>query len=586
MSRQLLLWITLTFIVLGCNLEKNQDEEVKGLETERLNRSIDRQEGEETGFHLQWGAKKIVMYKYPNSAFKGGGEIVDLNEFLNIIQTPLELYKKEESVPFKIINIHRTSFEAGLPRFWQPYPNLMNKRLGPKVIKEIKEKVGIGNGVQMRMFSPVDSTDFYISLYINDPFADYEPAMKVRSNYFSQVFGFQLIQKEDRPAILRLDTNQVSTKHVLGLFKENSAYKILHIPNFSTRRRMWRGDLFYNKDIAKTLLLDNEYDLLMLPEYVDYMPRQIVFKWGKMESRLNSENYTYSFFRKNIQKDYQLIAGGKQLNIKGGHIIIASGETKPECIITGNLNHPEVVKRLFRLGGGFSVYLDRLVVEDKQGRIYHFPEGFAFHIEKSKEFELELSETQQQKEVEKVIEPFENGVKITLNTIPLKDLLSYLLDLEEKDILLNGFDAKLLFDIYFASSSIDEHAAKKLILTKLQHHIKFALEPLEQEPLLALRIDDLSLLKKTQDKGKEYKFRFSEDQGVKEIELSQTTITELANLIAYDMNVPVANLTNLEGHYDFNLTYEDTTDLTKQLQAYGLLLDWYFEEVKIIVSKY
>lgn len=539
-----------------------------------------------TGYHIEWSDKKIELYQDLESQYQGGGMLVGLNKFFEIIKSPISLYRKGKEIPFEIINIHRQSFEAGLPRFWQPYPDLVGRRLGPKVIREIQQKVGIGNGIQLRMFTPIDSMDFYVSLNIDDPFADYKPVMKVRSNYFSQVFGFQLIQKEDRPAILRLDTTQESTKHVLELYRDNSAYKILHVPDFSTRRRMWRVDLFTSKDIAKTLLVDNPYDLLTLPEYVDYAPRKIVMKWGKMESRLNSENYTYPFFRKNIQKDYQLIVDGKALEIKGVHVVVASTETKPECIITSDLNHPEVVKRLFRLGKGFSVYLDKIVVEDQKGNIFHFPESFAFHIEEGKEFELELSETSPNTSETFEVAPVKSGVRIEMNAIALKDLLSFLLAVEPTDILFNGFEKDLYFDVLFSSNTIGEKRAKELILTKLQHYVRFAMEPLDNQPLLVLKLNDKSLLEKVQHSDEENKYHFSEDKGIKNVQISQVTLAELASLIAYDINIPVADLTNLKGQYDFELTYEDKTDLTKQLQDYGLLLDWYNDDVKIMVSKF
>jgi len=39
-------------------------------------------------------------------------------------------------------------------------------------------------------------------------------------------------------------------------------------------------------------------------------------------------------------------------------------------------------------------------------------------------------------------------------------------------------------------------------------------------------------------------------------------------------------------NYTFSLKYEDRTNLTLQLQDYGLKLDWYEHDVKMMVSRY
>ncbi len=589
-SIKLILLFLASLSLSTCNKKQTLEEgtEEPGLSyTDRYGIFQEKDEEEPADFVLKVGNQDIKLYEIANQEVKAGGIEVDLNEFLRAIEGPIELEHLNAKKDYKIINLRKYSFETGDSRLWKPYPQLIGKRLGPVELKEIREKVGIGSGIQMRILSLADSTELFASLWVKNPFGGYIPPLKVRSNYFSQVYGFQVIQKDDRPVILRIDTTKTSTKHVLDLYRNKSTYKVLHMPGFSTRRRMWRSDLFSNKDIIKTQLLDNPYDIILLPEYINYEPRRIKLRWGKMESRLNSENYTLPFFRKNIRSEYNIWAGDTPLKIKNVHLIIKNADSRPEAIVTSDLNHPEVTKRLFRIGGDCSVYLDKIVVEDKRGNTYFFPESFAFHIEKSKEFELELAETRTIEEARLRVKRNKEKLRIECTSMPLSELLAYLLDVPASNILLSGFNEEIYLDMLFASTTIKEKEGKELMMIKLQHYLKFALETVESSPVLALFINDsLSLKEHLATRADERKLKFSEDAGFKKVELSNIPMSELAELIAYDLNVPCVDLTETESNYSLSLSYEDRADLTTHLQKYGLKLDWYENEVKILVSRY
>lgn len=582
----------LGFVLILCQCQQPQPVEEKPEEpglsyTDRYGIFQEKNEEKPSNFKLKVGDKEIQLYKLANQEVKAGGVEVELNEFLRAIEGPIELFYKEAKQPFKIINLRKYSFETGDSRLWKPYPKIIGDRLGPEELKEIREKVGIGSGIQMRLESEGDSTDLYASLWVKNPFGGYVPPFKVRSNYFSQVYGFQLIQKDDRPVILRIDTTSNATKHVLDLYRNKSAYKVLHIPGFQTRRRMWREDLFSNKDIIKTQLLDNPYDLFFLPEYIDYEPRKTKLRWGKMESRFNSENYTLAFFRKNIQNNYQIWIGDTPLEVKNAHLIIKSFDSRPEALVTSDLNHPEVIKRLFRIGGNCSVYLDKIVVEDKNGKTFYFPESFAFHIEKSKEFELELAETRSIEEARLRVRRDGEKLRIECMSMPLSELLAYLLEVPASNILLSGFNEEIYLDMLFASSTLKEKEGKTLMLTKLQHYLKFAVERVESSPILALSMQDSLFLKEhLSGDWEDRKVKFSERNGLKVAELSNIPMSELAELIAYDLNIPCVDLTETESNYSLSFEYEDKNDLTTQLRDFGLRLDWFEEEVKIMVSRY
>jgi hypothetical protein len=555
--------------------------------TDRYGIFQEKDEKESSDFTLRVGDQQIRLYEMAKQNVKAGGVEVALNEFLQSIEGPIELYHRGVKKPFKMINLRKYSYETGDSRLWKPYPAIFGDRLGPEELKEIREKVGIGSGIQMRLESEADSVSLYASLWVKNPFGGYVPPMKVRSNYFSQVYGFQLIQKDDRPVILRIDTTAESTKHVLDLYRNKSTYKVLHIPGFKTRRRMWREDLFSNKDIIKSQLLDNPYDLFFLPEYVNYEPRKLKFRWGKMESRFNSENYTLAFFRKNIQEDYRIWVGDTPLKVKNAHVIIKSSDTRPELIVTSDLNHPEVVKRLFRIGKNCSVYLDKIVVEDKKGKTYFFPESFAFHLEKSKEFELELAETRTIEEARLRVRRDGGELRIECTSMPLSELLAFLLEAPASNILLSGFNEEIYLDMLFASSSLGEKEGKELMLIKLQHYLKFVVERVESNPVLGLYVQDTTLLNKREaGEWEDRKVKFSESEGLKKMALHNIPISELVELIAYDLNIPCVDLTETESNYSFSLQYEDKADLTTHLQDYGLRLDWYEENVQIMVSRY
>ncbi len=547
----------------------------------------EKKKNDPSDFLLKFGVHNIYLHEMAQYPAHSGGIELDLNDFLSAIEGPIAFFHQGRKLDYQIINLRKYSLETGDSRLWKPYPGQVGSRLEPEVVKEIREKVGIGSGIQIRLAVPQDSTDYYASLLVKNPFGGYVPPMKVRSNYFSQVYGFQLIQKDDRPVILRIDTTNQATRHVLDLYDNKSTYKILHIPDFQTRRRMWRVDLFSNKDIVKTLLVDNPYDILLLPEYVDYDPRKLNLRWGKMEARLNSENYTLPFFRKNIRGDYLINVGEKELKIKKAHLIIKRADFRPEAIVTSDLTHPEVIKRLFRIGGDCSVYLDKIVVEDHKGVIYYFPEAFAFHLEKSQEFELELAETRTIEKARLQVKHAGKELRIECTSMPVVELLSFLLDVPSSNILMSGFNEQIYLDMLFVSETLGEAEGKQLMLTKLQHYLKFAVERVGASPVLALYLQDTVKLKNIQASEKEdRKVRFSQDKGFKNISLSGIPLSELAELIAYDLNIPCVDLTETDYVYSLELQYEDRFGLTAHLQDYGLILDWYEEDVKILVSRY
>lgn len=582
--------LAILLVAFGCKKENPIKETVEepGLSyTDRYGLFQEKNGETPSEYTVRVGAKDIPLYNISNQEVKAGGIELELNDFLQAIEGGIDFYRAGEKLPYRVMSLRKYSFEKNDSRLWKPYPSLIGNRLGPVELREIREKVGIGNGIQMLLTTPGDSTNYLASLWVKNPFDGYNPALKVRSNYFSQVYGFQVIQKDDRPVIVRIDTTAAATKHILELYENKSAYKVLHVPGFQTRRRMWREDLFSNKDITKTRLLDNPYDILMLPEYVDYEPRKIKLRWGKMESRLNSENYTMPFFRKNIRADYNIWVDEEPLSVKNVHLIIKSPDSRPECIVTSDLNHPEVIKRLFRVRGDCSVYLDKIVVEDKAGKTYYFPESFAIHIERSKEFELELAETRTIEEARLQVKRKEEELRIECTSMPLSELLAFLLKAPASSILMSGFNEEVYLDMLFASSTLNEEEGRSLMLTKLQHYLKFSVEMVETEPVLALHLQDTLLLKAHRaGEDDERKLRFSENEGIKKLQTNNIHLSELAELIAYDMNIPCVDLTETESNYNINLDYEDKTALTKHLRNYGLSLDWYENDVKILVSRY
>jgi hypothetical protein len=273
--------------------------------------------------------------------------------------------------------------------------------------------------------------------------------------------------------------------------------------------------------------------------------------------------------------------------VKNAHVIIKSFDTRPESIVTSDLNHPEVVKRLFRIGKNCSVYLDKIVVEDTDGKTFLFPESFAFHLEKSKEFELELAETRTIEEARLRVKRDGEELRIECTSMPLSELLAFLLEAPASNILLSGFNEEIYLDMLFASSSLNEKEGKELMLIKLQHYLKFVVEQVASNPVLALYVQDTTLLNKRESgEWEDRKVKFSENEGFKKLELHNIPMSELVELIAYDLSIPCVDLTETESNYSFSLQYEDKADLTMHLQGYGLGLDWYEENVQIMVSRY
>ncbi|MEL7119339.1 MAG: hypothetical protein AAFO07_07860 [Bacteroidota bacterium] len=582
------------FLLLNaCNIQPTEwDGAQEKIEEEEDSLIVDRfsyyREMKPSKYALEWGNVSLPMYQSDRETVFTGAVEMSMNDFYKLIKQEINLTEEEQQKPYVIQFMHRLALESGLPRFWLPYPEQKNGRLSPTDIKSIQQQIAAGHGLRMRIFSPIDSLDFYANVFVTNPFATYQPDLSVRSRYFSDVYNFQLIQQEGKPAILRIDTTVKSTSHVLDMYKDNKKFQILHIPGFETRRRAWMGDMFSNKEIVKTLLLDNPYDLLTLSEYVDYDTRNVTLHWGKMESKLNSENYSLQFFRKSIQQESFLEVGEKTLNLKNVHIIFKHETSRPERVVTSDLNHPDLIKRLLRLPDRSSVYLDRLVVEDEDGTNFHFPECFAFHIERKKDFEIEVTESEDDKYPILNVTHKDNLLQIKIESMPFEQVISYLLDTPIEAVQFNGFERFPYMDMYFSSTNLTERDGKQLLLTKLQQNYDFSVEILGEEPVLSLDLMDEELLPPVSrlNRKKDSYIKFTDDQGIRKATFKQVALPELAQLLAYDLHLPVIDFTNKSGQFDLELTYEDRKDLTKQLRDYGLALNWYEGDLKVLISKY
>ena len=337
---------------------------------------------EESQILLKWGRIEIPLLKYANPEVYRGALKISLPDFWDNVGYPIQLLNKGEELEIEIVGINRLPWMRS-DSVWTSYPEIENGLLPSSVVTLFRNNVRPGNYIGLRVFSKTKDIRVQSAVIeIEDPAAPYYPEVMVHFPYeVSEVHYFQVIQEPGRRPILRLDTTATESRAIYDLYRENLLYEVVHIPDFKTRHRLITGEekLFKTKDIRKSVVLSEEStDWVSLPEYVDYVGAKLY--WGEMEASPSSRNMSLSTFKQNLSIPLDLWAEDTPLCVHSFQLIINSEAHYPVMYVSDDLTYPALQKALLQIQSSSTVYFTEIIVEDKQGKRYWFPQEFAFNV--------------------------------------------------------------------------------------------------------------------------------------------------------------------------------------------------------------
>lgn len=545
---------------------------------------------EEDNYQLSWGNVIIELEKHANpNGFKGETEIEQV-EMLKNIEQPIQLLKNGAPLEAEIHTLYNNTPSRWRNSQWHPNPSKDHKNLEQEVIKKLRTGIQKGDFLVINMGSV--NKDVYVAgakIAIKDPFQAYQPKVKATWQRPSEIpFYFQVINQKGKESVLRIDTSAEESQKIYALYKDRKDYKILHVPNFKTHRRLLIDEdkLFTKYDIRRTELLGEHFDRWKMSEYTDYYRRKTTLNWGDMTAWINSENYSRDSFQLNRAKELVLKVDDKKLNIIGFDFIVKAGENAPIRFITNSLDVPEIQEQIKDLPTKSSIYFTNIIVEEKDIPL-HFPVNFSFHIDDPIDFTMDIEETTKPltEELFAGIEDDEYHIRITNKK--LSEVIAWLLDTSIEKVYFKQLEQDPVINICYISPTLPIAYGKRELQNALEKKYQispyyswyeyYELSPVFPELLAGYRYPDRA------DNKRNYSFNM-EDKVAK---FHYTSMNYLSRQLTHEMRIAIINNTKIEGTYELELDlYSLETLQTQLLEEYGLELKPMQKDIEVVVSQY
>lgn len=542
----------------------------------------------EESYQIQWGDIVLPIEKYANpNGFKGDVE-VERTTLLAALEQPILLVKNNLPLEIEFHTLYNYT-DGWRDSKWHPNPSDNQRDLNAEVIENIRASVEKGDKIVLHIGSV--NKEVYVAgaeIKIKDPYQAYVPEKRVkwqRSN--ENPFGFQVISQEGKESVLRIDTTAEATAKVYNLYKDRKDYKILHIPDFATQRRLVidEDEIFSKYDIRRTELFANDFDRWMLSEFTDYYRRWVHLDWGEMQAYANSENYSVATFLNNFKKELKLNVDKKTLPILGFDILIKAGEQPPIRFITNQLNIPEIQSALAKIPSRSSIYFTNLIVEDAS-KTKHFPLHFAFHIDDPLPFDLDVTELEATTQNADYTAEFSDSTyQISYKNYRLSDLVAHLVDMQPNEVFFNQFKRNPLVNVCFASKTLPLEYGKKAIQRALEkeYNIRFNWSWYDYYELTAVAPELLDGYRQSADPDDARQFAYDLDNDTKVAELQYANLYQMAWRVGGEFRIAIVNNTDIEGTYQMTLDMQSVDDLQRNLfEQYGLELKKMTEEIKTV----
>ncbi len=339
----------------------------------------------EKGYALSWGEISIPLEKLaaPNGF---GGEIeLELQDFQQALQREIKVLKDGKPMKTGILSFlfysKTTGNHAYINGIDPKNVALRDRRQGQVYNDSLRfgdELMLFGEGGEIYLTS--------VKFHIRDPYADYEPVVKVPEiNNLEANFSFQIVGRAGRRALVKIDTTSPDSRHILAMYDDPAKYEIVEISGFRTNRHYLSESEALSAKVAvhETQLVHALPDVYYLPEYQAYQNQEIRLDWGTMTASPSSQNYPEQAFARADEQPLTLSVGERNLEIASFELIITGKHIPSLGFQTDRLNHPAISQVLRNLAPESSIYFDHLVVRDADNKLKLFPVSFVFNIGKS-----------------------------------------------------------------------------------------------------------------------------------------------------------------------------------------------------------
>ncbi len=551
-------------------------------------------------YYLQWGEIVIPLEKHFNSdRYKAWAE-VSLEEFKEALDRELHLYKGEKALDIDFQSISKQSLFRLSERIYRYLPpsaykidegHSLSEALGLALKKEAKR----GDEWALRIAIPDEPISIYwATIRIHNPFEKYQPPKSlppIRQD--QEAYGFQLVNFNSGHSLLRIDTLNPKTAHILDLYKGQKKYKIGHMPEFSTKRRLVNesDQLFEKKEINKTELLSSKYDIWNLPEYHDFKPGQVSMDWGDLRADPSAETVSLSDFKKKATKSIQFFNLQHEMNMLEWDVSIIPEKGMAIRYVLNNIQDPIFQKALSELSGSASIYFEKVIVQSQDSVIFHYPFPFLFPVQGPLSYTLKMNDSDSLHKDQKLSVVDKKGmVQLNWKGVKLGELLGYFLNAEIGKIQLSDFEEEPIIDLYFFSEGVPLDNARDIILHELEKKYRLYYKWYPGEKVYALNLLNYDLVNayKYSDQASEMRdFYWRQDPSNTQFNYYSGTFKELSIILGSEFNthiVPDAMLP--QGVYRFTLDCSSIEELQIQmLSDYGLELIESDKEIEWIVQR-
>ncbi len=334
-------------------------------------------------YTLQWGKTSVLLKKLASPNGFGGEIEIELSDFQQILNTgAIEVYHGNKPLHTGILSILYFSKSSGD----RAYINDIDPE---KVILKDRRQGTVFNdslhfGDEIVLFGEADQIYLtHVKFKIHDPFAAYEPVVKVPEiNHVEANSSFQIIARAGKRALVKIDSASPGSWYIRELYSDPLQYEIVEIPGFRTNRRYLSESEALAALMAapETLLVKDLPDIYYLPEFQNYQNTVVRLDWGSMSAMPSSQNYPVAVFSQATGRELRLQADNQTLEIAAFEIIITGKEVPSMGFLTDHLDHPDIQNALADLKPEASIYFDHLVVRDTDNVLKLFPVAFVFNI--------------------------------------------------------------------------------------------------------------------------------------------------------------------------------------------------------------
>jgi hypothetical protein len=523
-------------------------------------------------YRMEWGQLNLHLESVAAPNGYSGETELELSEFSRILDSSLVVYKDSVDQVFQTLDIEVKRAE-NRRTLWFPNQNPDSINLAYRWQKN--KIIELAKGDELSLTGKVG--DIYLAgvkIKIKDPFELYTPNFSAPPIDRTEAhFRFQVVNLPNRKSIIRIDTLNDKTKHILELYRDPDKYKINHIPNFRTNKRLVGSEnvLYPNID-DENLIEKPAFDIYDLPEFHFGKKNLIRLFWGKMIAAPNSKNYTNEQFKNYFRSPIQLKISKDYLEIVHFRLVTVSKNELPKSFLLTPEKMQHISYDLKKLSAESSIYFEDIVIKFND-QLMQFPISFLFNIGKDKnEYELAIAESKP----ETVKDARRQEGYLFYQNYSLSEIIRVLTGDERLVFDSNIEEPKL--DILFQSPHLPNSKGENLILEKLQEQFHYQTDlKFDTRTIWVIQPPDFQSLLEPFEYF--YNVRPNLEQIIKENEAKgYETITpgffdDLARLIEDQFGIYVFNESNIHKAYGLGLDLSSFKALRKQLKKdYGIVL--------------